>query len=124
MPEEEADERAVWRAVEQAQLKAYIMSLEDGLDAMVGEHGARLSGGQCQRLGMARALYHDPELLVMDEATSALDHETEQTVMESIEVLYGTKTLIIIAHRLSTIKKCDVVYEVADKRVQKKEEQR
>lgn len=118
--EADADEQSVWRAVEQAQLKEYIMSLEEGLDTVVGERGVRMSGGQRQRLGIARALYHDPELLVMDEATSALDHETEQAVMEAIEALYGSKTLIIIAHRLSTIKKCDVVYEVADKKVRRK----
>ena len=76
-----------------------------------------LSGGQRQRIGIARALYHDPEILVLDEATSALDSSTEQAVMESIESLQGLKTMIIIAHRLTTIRNADLVYEVSDKRV-------
>ena len=65
-------------------------------------------------------MYHDPELLVMDEATSALDQETERAVMESIEALYGTKTMIIIAHRLSTIERCDMVFEIKDKKAWRK----
>ena len=122
IPEDEVDEDKIWKALEQAQLKEFIQSLDKGLDTEIGEGGVRLSGGQRQRIGIARALYHDPEVLVLDEATSALDNETESAVMEAIDNLSGKKTLIIIAHRLSTIKKCDVVYEVADKKVRKKEE--
>lgn len=117
--EHEINEQALWRAIKQARLENYILGLEHGIDTVVGERGIRMSGGQRQRLGIARALYHDPELLVMDEATSALDQETEQAVMDSIEALYGTKTLLIIAHRRSTIEKCDITYEVANKTVQK-----
>lgn len=113
----EIDDRQVRRAVEQAQLSGYVDRLPEGVHTLAGERGARMSGGQRQRIGIARALYHDPELLIMDEATSALDQETERAVMESIEALYGTKTLIIIAHRLSTIERCDMVFEVKDKQV-------
>lgn len=87
-------------------------SLPDGLNTFVGDRGVRLSGGQRQRIGIARALYHNPDILVLDEATSALDNETEQAVMESIENLQGLKTMIIIAHRLTTIKKADLILSV------------
>lgn len=118
--EGQIDERAVKAAVEKAQLKEFIESLPYGLDTIVGDRGVRLSGGQRQRIGIARALYHDPEILVLDEATSALDNETESAVMEAIEHLQGMKTMIIIAHRLTTIRNVDVIYEVSDGKVQEK----
>lgn len=120
--EDEIEEAKVWEALESAQLKEFVESLPMGLDTFVGESGVRLSGGQRQRIGIARALYHNPQVLVLDEATSALDNETEKAVMEAIDRLAGSKTLIIIAHRLSTIEKCDYVYEVKDKKVLLKQE--
>ncbi len=110
--EEEIDENAVRTAMEKAQLTEFVKSLPHGLDTIVGDRGVRLSGGQRQRIGIARALYHDPEILVLDEATSALDNETEAAVMEAIENLQGMKTMIIIAHRLTTIRNVDIIYEV------------
>lgn len=118
--EEQIDEEAVREAVEKAQLREFIDSLPHGLDTIVGDRGVRLSGGQRQRIGIARALYHDPEILVLDEATSALDNETESAVMEAIEHLQGMKTMIIIAHRLTTIRNVDVIYEVSDGKVERK----
>ena len=118
--EEQIDEDAIWKALEKAQLKEFVQGLENGLDTYVGDRGVRLSGGQRQRIGIARALYHDPEILVLDEATSALDSSTEQAVMESIESLQGLKTMIIIAHRLTTIKNADLIYEVSGGTVKEK----
>lgn len=112
IPEEEIDDRKIWNALERAQLKEMVENLPEGLDSAVGDRGVKLSGGQRQRIGIARALYLDPQILVLDEATSALDNETEQAVMESIESLHGSRTMIVIAHRLTTIESCDVVYEV------------
>lgn len=111
------NESQLEKAIEGAQLKEFIDSLPEGLNTEIGERGVRLSGGQRQRIGIARALYFNPEILVLDEATSALDNDTESAVMEAIDNLAGTKTLLIIAHRLTTIKNCDIVYEIKDKKV-------
>lgn len=112
--EEDVNEDAVREALRKAQLLEFVDSLPEGMETFVGDRGVRLSGGQRQRIGIARALYHEPDILVLDEATSALDNETEQAVMESIEQLQGHKTMIIIAHRLSTIEKADEIYEVCE----------
>lgn len=108
------DDNKIWKALEEAQLKEFVLGLEEGLDTKVGERGTRISGGQRQRIGIARALYNDPPILVFDEATSALDNETEKDVMEAIDSLHGVKTMLMIAHRLTTIQNCDVVYEVGN----------
>lgn len=118
--EAQIDEAAVQAAVEKAQLTEFINSLPHGLDTIVGDRGVRLSGGQRQRIGIARALYHDPEILVLDEATSALDNETESAVMEAIDHLQGLKTMIIIAHRLTTIRNADKIYEVGEGKVRER----
>lgn len=110
IPKNEIDENKVRQAVNLAQLKSMVNRLPNGLDTIVGEHGTRLSGGQRQRIGIARALYHDPDVLIMDEATSALDNITEKQITSAIESLKGERTLIIIAHRLTTVKNCDQLY--------------
>lgn len=112
IPEEKIDENRLWEVLKEAQLDEFIRTLPEGLQTGIGERGIRLSGGQRQRIGIARALYHDPEVLILDEATSALDNDTEAAIMDSINRLHGRKTLIIIAHRLQTIEKCDIVYRV------------
>ena len=119
--QEDISEERLWEALDEAQLKDYVLELKDGLDTILGESGMRISGGQRQRIGIARALYNDPQILVLDEATSALDNETEQAIMEAIDRLAGNKTLIIIAHRLTTIKNCDIIYEVKDGEVRDKD---
>jgi len=113
----DVDDERLARAIEKAQLKEFIDSLPNKLDTFVGERGIRLSGGQRQRIGIARALYNEPEILILDEATSSLDTDTEQTVMDAIENLYGKITMIIVAHRLTTIEKCDVIYKVEDGKI-------
>ena len=110
--DDEIDDDRIWQVLEEAQLKEFIQTLPEGLDTAIGDRGVRLSGGQRQRLGIARALYHNPEILVFDEATSALDNETEAAVMEAINSFHGKKTMVIIAHRLNTIEKCDIIYKV------------
>lgn len=114
IPDSEIDDTAIEKALREAQLDQFVHSLPDGLDTMIGDRGVKLSGGQRQRIGIARALYRNPSVLILDEATSALDNETEKEVMEAIDGLHGTRTLIVIAHRLSTIKKCDKIYEVGN----------
>jgi ABC-type multidrug transport system fused ATPase/permease subunit len=114
--EKEIDDAQVEKCLELAQLKEFVDSLPDGVLTVTGENGIRLSGGQRQRIGIARALYSNPQFLLMDEATSALDNETERAVVEAIDKLAGNLTILIIAHRLSTIQNCDMVYRIENGR--------
>jgi len=117
IPEEQIDEEKIQAAVQAAQLGELIGRLPDGIDTVVGERGVLLSGGQQQRIGIARALYDNPQVLVMDEATSALDNLTEKFVIEAIEKLRGDRTIIMIAHRLTTVEKSDRIYLMKDGRI-------
>ena len=112
VPDELIDVDKLDRAIEAAQLSEVVNNLPNGIDTRVGERGILLSGGQRQRVGIARALYHEREILVLDEATAALDNETEKLVTDAINGLSGKKTLITIAHRLTTVEKCDRIYEL------------
>lgn len=113
VPDDEINREQLDNAIRSAQLSDLVRELPDGLQTFVGEDGVRLSGGQRQRIGIARALYHEREILVLDEATSALDNETESLISESLRELSGTKTMIIIAHRLTTVEHCDRIYEMS-----------
>lgn len=114
IPDAQIDHAAVARAIEAAQLSEFVASLPLKLETVAGERGVRLSGGQLQRIGIARALYHDPAVLVLDEATSALDAETEREVMNAVMALQREKTILVVAHRISTIKRCDRLYRLED----------
>jgi ABC-type multidrug transport system fused ATPase/permease subunit len=115
---ERIDPEAVERAARMAQLHDFVVSeLSEGYATRVGDRGVRLSGGQRQRIGLARALYHDPDMLVLDEATSALDNLTERGVIEAVQELGGRKTVIMIAHRLTTVMGCDEIFLLEHGRV-------
>jgi ABC-type multidrug transport system fused ATPase/permease subunit len=111
IPEGARAQSVIEQAAKVANIHEFIVNeLPQGYDTVVGDRGVRLSGGQRQRIGIARAIYHDPAILVMDEATSSLDSITEDAVMDAINNLSHSKTIIIIAHRISTVRKCDVIY--------------
>jgi ABC-type bacteriocin/lantibiotic exporter with double-glycine peptidase domain len=95
-----------------AQIYEFVNSLSRNINHIVGENGIQLSGGQRQRIGIARALYHDPEVLILDEATSALDHETEKAFIDALNNLKGKLTIIMISHRLTTVEKCDEIIKL------------
>ncbi len=110
LPPELVDEEKVQRAATMAHLDELLAELPEGLNTRVGERGVQLSGGQRQRIGIARALYHDADVLILDEATSALDGITEKLIMDAIHDFSGKKTIIMIAHRLATVRQCDSIY--------------
>jgi ATP-binding cassette subfamily C protein len=120
IPEALIEDKKVQAAIEAAQLKDLVSRLPEGTETLVGENGVRLSGGQRQRIGIARALYDNPNVLIMDEATSSLDSVTERNVMSALEALKGERTIIMIAHRLSTVKNCDQLYLLEDGQVARK----
>lgn len=110
LPENEINIDKVNDALEKSNLSSFVHSLKNGIDTIVGERGVQLSGGQCQRIGIARALYEKSSLLILDEASSSLDGITEKKIMEEIGKLSTFKTIIIIAHRINTIKDCDNIF--------------
>jgi len=114
LPDELINNQKIQDAVRLSMLDDFINSLPDGINTIVGERGVQLSGGQCQRIGIARALYENSEVLLMDEATSSLDGITEQFIMESIKRLHGKKTIILVAHRLATVRNCDTIFLLQD----------
>ena len=117
IPDENIDKQKLDNAIKSAQLAELIEQLPEGVQTFVGENGVRLSGGQRQRIGIARALYHESEILVLDEATSALDNETESLISEALKELGRTKTMIVIAHRLTTVEHCDRIYEMSNGKI-------
>lgn len=116
-PEQQATDELVTSALKVAQLDQFVSDLPQGLDTQVGERGAKISGGQRQRLGIARAMFTRPHLLVLDEATSSLDGETEASISDAIHELRGSTTVVLIAHRLSTVRDADIVVYLADGKI-------
>jgi len=104
-------------ALKVAHLDQFVANLPLGIDTQVGERGAKVSGGQRQRLGIARAMFTRPRLLVLDEATSSLDGETEASISEAIQAMRGSITVILIAHRLSTVRNADIVVYLSEGKV-------
>ena len=118
--EKDIDESKIESAIKDSELTKYVSKLPQGLQTKVGERGVRLSGGQAQRIGLARALYNDPELLVLDETTSSLDKETESKIMETIFKLRSNITVILISHDTNLLSNCEVVFKINNNQVIKK----
>jgi ATP-binding cassette subfamily C protein len=113
----EADDATLWQALEIAQLKDFIVALPHGLDTVVGRQGVRMSGGQRQRLAIARMIVANPRIVILDEATSALDSETERRLHQALEAFLAGRTTLIIAHRLSAVRQADRILVFENGRV-------
>jgi ABC-type multidrug transport system fused ATPase/permease subunit len=116
-PKEAATDKLINSALQASFLDKFVSSLPEGLDTLAGERGTKISGGQRQRLGIARAMFTNPHLLALDEATSALDGETEASITKSLHSLKGSATVVMIAHRLSTVRDADVVVYMAEGKI-------
>jgi ABC-type multidrug transport system fused ATPase/permease subunit len=116
-PAEVASDELVMSALKVANLSDFIAGLPDGLDTPVGERGTKISGGQRQRLGIARAMFTKPHLLVLDEATSSLDGEAEASISAAIQALRGSTTVVMIAHRLSIVRNADIVVYMSKSKI-------
>jgi ABC-type multidrug transport system fused ATPase/permease subunit len=114
VPDEDIDESRVWAVLKKSGIESEVKEMFDGIETEVGERGARVSGGQKQRLGIARALYREPALLILDESTSSLDVKTEAEILETLSGLKGQVTMIIVSHRQSAIKDCDRIIKVSE----------
>ena len=114
---EKIDKKFLDEVLEKSQSKKFIYDLPEKYNTLVGERGIRLSGGQIQRIGIARALFKNSELLILDEPTSSLDTDTEDLVIEAISKLKKTKTIILISHRINALKDCDKIFEVKNKKI-------
>jgi ATP-binding cassette, subfamily B, bacterial PglK len=119
IPKDQITSSKIDEVISQVQLTSYIDELPDGLQTKVGERGIQISGGQKQRIGIARALYLNPDVLILDEATSALDNETEESILNLIELFKKTKTIIIISHNIQNLKFCDKIYRIEDNKITK-----
>ena len=117
LPREQIDPERLRRAVEMARLEECVASLRHGYDEKLGDRGCRLSGGQRQRLGIARALYREASVLILDEATSALDMAAEEEIVDTLDALRPSRTLLLIAHRLSALRHCDIIHELKKGRI-------
>jgi ATP-binding cassette, subfamily B, bacterial PglK len=115
----ELNNEVINKVLKITKLMDFIYSLNEKLNTKIGERGVKLSGGQRQRIGIARALYKDPEIIILDEATNALDADTEKEIVENIDNYYKDKTIIYISHNLNTLKKCDMIYEIKNSNIEK-----
>ena len=113
----EINEEQIKQSIEFSFLKEFSENIEGGLDAQIGERGAKISGGQRQRIGIARAIYNNPEVLIFDESTNALDNFTEKKILDEIHLLKGKKTIILISHKKDNLKNCDKILDLDEKNI-------
>jgi len=112
--------KKIIESIKISQMEHFVKELPNKINTKIGELGVRLSGGQRQRIGIARALYFDPNLLVLDEATSSLDEATEKEIIDSISHMRGKKTIIISSHKKSILNECDEIFEIRDQTIIKR----